>query len=686
MGEPPEPVQRPTASQRCTADPGRPRPGAGPPGRRAARAGHRGGNRGPAPATSCWSTRRSAWAGTPWPCCPRTRRCGSSASTATRRRCAIAERRLADAGHVRPGRTGARRLRPHRRGDRRADGVRPGAGRAVRPRRLLGAAGHVRPRVLLRPGRAAGHADGPDDGHLRRRRRQHLPGRGTHPDPAGVRRGAVRRADRQGARRRARAPQPFTTSARLVELVRASIPAATRRTGGNPAKRTFQALRIEVNDELGALRRAIPAALQHLSVAGRIVVMSYQSLEDRIVKRAIAPLTVSRTPLGLPVDLPGHDPEFALADPRRRDSRPSRRSRSTPGPPRRDCARRNASGGGIVTTDPQVDAPAREPRPATAAADAGPPRRHDRRGRRADRRGPRGHRRTDRAEPHRRRRPPPRRGAPTPAASAGSSGWPPPGGSARSPSPRPRWTGRRSSPWSSRCSRAGHRRGAVAEHDDRRGGPADVDRPREHQRPAAVRGGARSATWPCSTPRRTSPARERARAGAGRRRGDARRGRHRCRDRRRRADGWCPGRRRRSTPSPRRRGGRRSAAAAAGRRRGRAAGGRAAAAEQLATQQAAQQAAAEQAAAEQAAAEQAAAAGGGAAGRGAAGAAEQAAAEQAAEQAARRQREQAARAGSANSGSQAAAAQAAGGTRAAAQAASEPPPADPAAPVDGTQP
>jgi len=108
-----------------------------------------------------------------------------------------------------------------------------------------------------------------------------------------------------------RARQPFTTSARLVELVRAAIPAATRRTGGNPAKRTFQALRIEVNDELGALQRAIPVALQHLSVAGRIVVMSYQSLEDRIVKRAIAPLTVSTTPLDLPVDLPGHDPEFA---------------------------------------------------------------------------------------------------------------------------------------------------------------------------------------------------------------------------------------------------------------------------------------------------------------------------------------------------------------------------------------
>ncbi|HYN72364.1 MAG TPA: 16S rRNA (cytosine(1402)-N(4))-methyltransferase RsmH [Nakamurella sp.] len=108
-----------------------------------------------------------------------------------------------------------------------------------------------------------------------------------------------------------RARQPFTTSSRLVELVRAAIPAATRRTGGNPAKRTFQALRIEVNDELGALRRAIPVALQHLSVAGRIVVMSYQSLEDRIVKRTIAPLTVSTSPLDLPIELAGHEPEFA---------------------------------------------------------------------------------------------------------------------------------------------------------------------------------------------------------------------------------------------------------------------------------------------------------------------------------------------------------------------------------------
>jgi 16S rRNA (cytosine1402-N4)-methyltransferase len=109
---------------------------------------------------------------------------------------------------------------------------------------------------------------------------------------------------------RERERQPFSSSARLVELLYAAIPAATRRTGGHPAKRTFQALRIEVNDELGALRRAVPAALDHLTVGGRLVVLSYHSLEDRIVKQAITPRTKSTTPMDLPMDLPGHDPEF----------------------------------------------------------------------------------------------------------------------------------------------------------------------------------------------------------------------------------------------------------------------------------------------------------------------------------------------------------------------------------------
>ncbi|MFC8717241.1 16S rRNA (cytosine(1402)-N(4))-methyltransferase RsmH [Kitasatospora sp. NPDC057198] len=100
---------------------------------------------------------------------------------------------------------------------------------------------------------------------------------------------------------REREREPFTTSARLVELVRNAIPAATRRTGGNPAKRTFQALRIEVNGELEVLDRAIPGALDALAVGGRIVVMSYQSLEDRLVKQYLQAGATSTAPPGLPI-------------------------------------------------------------------------------------------------------------------------------------------------------------------------------------------------------------------------------------------------------------------------------------------------------------------------------------------------------------------------------------------------
>jgi len=96
------------------------------------------------------------------------------------------------------------------------------------------------------------------------------------------------------------AARPVSSTARLAELVRDAIPAATRRTGGHPAKRTFQALRIEVNAELSVLTRAIPAAIEALSVGGRLVVLSYHSLEDRIAKQAMAQAS---TP-GLPVDLP----------------------------------------------------------------------------------------------------------------------------------------------------------------------------------------------------------------------------------------------------------------------------------------------------------------------------------------------------------------------------------------------
>lgn len=109
-----------------------------------------------------------------------------------------------------------------------------------------------------------------------------------------------------------REKEPFDRSARLVELLYDAVPAASRRTGGHPAKRTFQALRIEVNGELDTLRRAIPSALGVLAVGGRIAVESYQSLEDRLVKRAFAEIAKSRTPQGLPVELPGHGPELKL--------------------------------------------------------------------------------------------------------------------------------------------------------------------------------------------------------------------------------------------------------------------------------------------------------------------------------------------------------------------------------------
>ncbi len=104
---------------------------------------------------------------------------------------------------------------------------------------------------------------------------------------------------------------PLATTGELVEIVYKGIPAPARRTGGHPAKRTFQALRIAVNAELDSLTAALPAALAALRVGGRIAVMSYQSLEDRIVKTTFAAATASRSPEGLPVELPGYEPEFS---------------------------------------------------------------------------------------------------------------------------------------------------------------------------------------------------------------------------------------------------------------------------------------------------------------------------------------------------------------------------------------
>ena len=108
-----------------------------------------------------------------------------------------------------------------------------------------------------------------------------------------------------------RAIGPIVRSGELVELISRATPAAAKRRG-HPAKRVFQALRIEVNQELAALQRAIPAAIDALEVGGRIVVLAYQSLEDRIVKRAFAAASASSAPAGLPVELPEHRPQLTL--------------------------------------------------------------------------------------------------------------------------------------------------------------------------------------------------------------------------------------------------------------------------------------------------------------------------------------------------------------------------------------
>jgi 16S rRNA (cytosine1402-N4)-methyltransferase len=109
-----------------------------------------------------------------------------------------------------------------------------------------------------------------------------------------------------------RSREPFTTSARLVEVLYAAIPAATRKTGGHPAKRTFQALRIEVNAELAALESVLPSAVAALALGGRIAVLAYHSLEDRLVKQVLAAGSSDRAPRDLPVVPPGMGPELRL--------------------------------------------------------------------------------------------------------------------------------------------------------------------------------------------------------------------------------------------------------------------------------------------------------------------------------------------------------------------------------------
>ena len=165
---------------------------------------------------------------------------------------------------------------------------------------------------------------------------------------------------------REREKEPFSNSARLVELIRDSLPQAAKRTGGNPAKRTFQALRIEVNGELTVLERAVPAAVGTLAVGGRIAVLSYHSLEDRLVKQVFAAGAANTAPPGLPVVPERYQPRLKLLtrgaelpdrgggrrEPAGRP-RPAARRRADPrggamSAPR-PCARHREAGGSAVT-------------------------------------------------------------------------------------------------------------------------------------------------------------------------------------------------------------------------------------------------------------------------------------------------------------------------------------------------
>jgi len=106
--------------------------------------------------------------------------------------------------------------------------------------------------------------------------------------------------------------QPFVSSKQLTELIGKVIPFVPGKSSGHPAKRVFQALRIEVNNELGILEQTMPKAISALRVGGRVVVLSYQSLEDRIVKQALVAAATSSTPIELPVELAEHAPLIRL--------------------------------------------------------------------------------------------------------------------------------------------------------------------------------------------------------------------------------------------------------------------------------------------------------------------------------------------------------------------------------------
>ena len=155
--------------------------------------------------------------------------------------------------------------------------------------------------------------------------------------------------------RRRRDGDPVASTGDLAALVRECIPAPARRTGGNPAKRTFQALRVAVNAELDVLERAVPRALNALRVGGRLVVESYQSLEDRIVKRALAAGTAEAVPAGLPV-VPADASPYLRAVTRGAEKADPAEIASNP---RSASVRLRA----VTRTRPASEAPSPQPRP-----------------------------------------------------------------------------------------------------------------------------------------------------------------------------------------------------------------------------------------------------------------------------------------------------------------------------------
>jgi 16S rRNA (cytosine1402-N4)-methyltransferase len=109
-----------------------------------------------------------------------------------------------------------------------------------------------------------------------------------------------------------RATAQFSSSAALTALIAKVIPFIPGKSNGHPAKRVFQALRIEVNGELEVLTRTMPAAINALNIGGRLLVLAYHSLEDRIVKQALVAGSTSSAPIDLPIELPEHAPILKL--------------------------------------------------------------------------------------------------------------------------------------------------------------------------------------------------------------------------------------------------------------------------------------------------------------------------------------------------------------------------------------